>query len=84
MVELPKGLTLLRDTGVVTDLRSLIPNEIMREKTQYFGSTKKFVEIILIFYTLFGIFIIFYALKELVIFISEKLSKSQAKRSISE
>ena len=56
----------------------------MREKTQYFGSTQKFVEIVLILYTFLGIFIIVYALKELVIFISEKLTESQAKRSISE
>jgi len=70
----------------VTDLKSLILilNEIMREKTQYFGSTQKFVEIVLILYTFLGIFIIVYALKELVIFISEKLTESQAKRSISE
>ena len=56
----------------------------MPEKTQYFGSTQKFVEIVLIFYTFLGLLIIVYALKELLIFISEKLSKSHAKRSISE
>lgn len=82
--EFPKGSSSFTATGVVTDLRSLIPNAIMPQTTRNFVSTHRFVEIILILYTLIGLFVIVYALKELASFITEKLCKSEAKRSTSE
>jgi len=53
----------------------------MPQTTRNFVSTHRFVEIILILYTLIGLFVIVYALKELASFITEKLCKSEAKRT---
>ena len=47
------------------------------------NSIHTFVEIVLFLYTFVGLLIIGYALKELAIFVLEKMTKNQPKRSIS-